>query len=152
MVAFLAGVTRVKASSVLFNTNHRADILKNAFEATNCKMFIFDSKYLSALQEVAADLPDISFYMIDQVTDEWLLPDKLALNGDKPESAAAEGVDINRNVLKVQETTAHISRQDLIDRKQITTSLGSILLKHAATPTKTKYNYSLDDTVSIIVV
>lgn len=70
MVSFQIGITRVKASFVLFNTNHRKETLLNAFEATNCKVFIFEAKYLKQLQEVADQLPAIRYFMFNRNTIE----------------------------------------------------------------------------------
>ncbi|XP_046912981.2 long-chain fatty acid transport protein 4 [Dermatophagoides farinae] len=65
--SFLIGIGRVRCASVLFNFNHRSDLLVNAFEASNCKIFIFESKYLSAIKEIATRLPDgIRLIMYDR--------------------------------------------------------------------------------------
>lgn len=67
LASFLIGICRVRCAAVLFNYNHRNDLLLNAFEASNCKMFIFESKYLPALKEIADRLPDgIRFIMYDR--------------------------------------------------------------------------------------
>lgn len=132
------GVFRVKACPVMFNTHHRADILKNAFEATNCKMFIFESKYLSALRDIARDLPsDTRFYMIDNASHFWF--------GDNIQHT---NVDINQNIVKVQSDHALITRNDLIQGKPVNGTLGEVLQCTSPTPSGIKYEYSLQDHVS----
>ncbi|OTF81814.1 hypothetical protein BLA29_007483 [Euroglyphus maynei] len=67
LASFIIGIGRVRCASVLFNYNHRNDSLVNAFEASNCQMFIFESKFLPALKEIATRLPDgIRFVMYDR--------------------------------------------------------------------------------------
>ncbi|KAH7644056.1 long-chain fatty acid transport protein-like protein [Dermatophagoides farinae] len=75
LASFIIGIARVRCSAVLFNTNNRRDLLLNAFHATNCKVFIFESKFLSAIQEIAPQLPDIRFFMYDRNESKNILID-----------------------------------------------------------------------------
>lgn len=67
IVAFILGIAKVRAASVLFNTNHRRDLLLNAIDATHCKVLIFERKYLDAIQEIVEQLPEeMKFFMYDR--------------------------------------------------------------------------------------
>ena len=52
IASFIIGISRVRCSAVMFNTNHRRDTLINAFQATKCQIFIFERKYLQAIKEL----------------------------------------------------------------------------------------------------
>ncbi|KAH9494135.1 hypothetical protein DERF_014846 [Dermatophagoides farinae] len=66
IASFIIGISRVRCSAVMFNTNHRLDTLINAFNATNCRIFIFERKYFDTIKDVAEQLPDIKFFMYDR--------------------------------------------------------------------------------------
>lgn len=131
MVAFLLGIAKVRAASVLFNTNHRRDSLLNAIDATHCKVFIFARKYLDAIQEIVEQLPEeMKFFMYDR---NWQS-------------------ELNNNNLKYdQENFWHyngISRADLISRTRVD-NFAPILEFYSEEAVEKEYTYELSDNVSL---
>lgn len=121
LASFIIGIARVRCSSVLFNTNHRRNTLVNAFKATNCKVFIFEAKYLSVIQDIAQELPDIQYFMFDPVE--------------------------SNNVI-IQPYYNGLSRQDLQTKSiKNASKFAAILNAYPITAVQKKYPYKITDMV-----
>lgn len=126
LASFIIGIARVRCSAVLFNTNTRRDLLLNSFRATDCKIFIFEPKFLSAIQDIADELPDIRFFMYDR--------------------------NESKNQIIIDQYYNGISRQDLIENTIDPKSwkFASILNAYPITGVKKNYPYKMSDMVQFL--
>lgn len=131
-LSFVIGIARVRCATVFFNTNHRKDTLINAFEATDCKIFIFESKFLSAIEEIVDKLPDIKFFMFD----------RSLLNEYDPK----KDFDLEYQGINVNEFT-QITK--LLSKKP-SSKFATILNSFKNKSISRQYNYSLQDIVHYI--
>lgn len=133
--SFLVGIARVRCSAVMFNTNHRRDTLINAFKTTNCQAFIFESKFLSVIEEVADQLPDIPFFIYDRLA---LKNNNLPHFNNNDQAFVYQG----------------ITRKELIGKQSTLVDHGNkfaaMLNSQPSTPTLKTYNYQMKDKINYI--
>jgi len=132
-IAFLLGIARVRAASVLFSTQHRRDSLLHAFNATSCRVVVFDSKYLSAIREIAHKLPDeMRFFMYDR---NWPRCDDNNNRNDGKYNA--------KNYWQY----SGMSKSDLIEDS--VENFAPILDLYPTMPLEKKYSYEMSDNVGL---
>lgn len=130
LAGFLVGISRVRAASVLFNINHRQDSLLNSFEVTNCRVVVFEAKYLEAIREIASQLSDdIKFYMYDRTG-------KVELNNNKVQFDKENYGQYN-GMSKVELNGPNVD------------NFAHILNLYPDTVSDKKYSYELADNVSL---
>lgn len=134
LIAFILGVARVRASSVLFNTNHRLDSLINSFNVTKCRVLIFDAKYLDAIIEVADQLPDyVQYFMYDRTKTE------MDLNNNE------ETININN-----YQQYKGMTKTDLLKKEKKWENFAPILKQYPIEAPLKTYSYEMSDKLTYI--
>lgn len=142
MACFILGVLRTRCGAVLFNHNHKSDTLKNAFAVSNVKVFIFEQSFLPVIQEIAADLPDIRFYVFDRYYEDINEIYKSTLS-----CQTLIGRDENGNEIVDVHKYRGLSRDDLVANTNIV-NFAPILAQFSDEMSPRNYPYSINDNVS----